>query len=91
MIYHIRDKEPPLLTAALVPVPGTAGNPTDWPPAASVPLREPKSLPASGWRVAGDAVPASYNAPAATPSVDPFATQVAHPQPAEPPRQTVLR
>jgi hypothetical protein len=53
-----------------------------------------KVLPADGWHVATEVIPAAVAAAPSTlpPGVDPFttSTQVAHPQPMEQPRQTVL-
>jgi hypothetical protein len=92
LIYHVRGKEPPMLTAALTPIPGPVSRPATLPAlAVNVSRSEPKTLPASGWRVAGEAAPANFKTPSTAPTVDPFSTQVAHPQAMEPPRQTVLR
>ena len=54
------------------------------------PRVEPGALPAASWHIPGDPVPAAAS-PSTVPSVDPFTTQVAHPQPLEQTRQTVLR
>jgi hypothetical protein len=93
LIYHIPGKEPPMLTAALTPI--NAANSgraaTSAPLVTSVPLSEPMALPASGWHIAGSSARPASVAPSTPPSVDPFSTQVAHPQPPEQPRQTVLQ
>jgi hypothetical protein len=54
---------------------------------------ESKVLSAAGWHVSGEVIPAATSSSLSPPSVDPFptSTQVAHPQPMERPRQTVLR
>jgi len=92
LIYHVRDKKPPMLTAALTPIHPASSRPTTLPPlAVNVPRSEPKTLPASGWYTKGEAAPADSKAPSTAPTADPFSTQVAHPQPMEQPRQTVLR
>ncbi len=52
-----------------------------------------KVLPADGWHLADEVIPAAAAPSASTPNVDPFSTstQVAHPQPMARPRQTMLR
>jgi hypothetical protein len=63
------------------------------PPAARIALADPRVkstvLPVSGWHTPGTPAPAAIASPS-TPRVDPFRTQVTHPQPPEQPRQTVL-
>ncbi len=98
LIYRIRDKESPaVLTAPLTPVHIPSSRPTTLPALASnnIPRSEPVVLPASGWRVAGSssgveaAVATTSTTPAPVDSV--YSTQAAHPQPIEPPSQTILR
>ncbi len=82
LIYHVRDRQPPMLTAELTPIPGHTGRGTTLPAASTVALSEPKTLPASGWHAAGET--ASVYAKTTS-------TQTAHPQPMEQPQETVLR
>jgi hypothetical protein len=92
LIYRVRDKQPPMLTGEMTPIRGEPSRSTTSPAlAVNVPRSEPKTLPASGWRVAGEAASANSHAPSTAPNVDLFSTQTAHPQPMEQPRQTVLR
>jgi hypothetical protein len=93
LIYRVRNNQPPpMLTGEMAPIHAAPSHPTTLPAlAVNVPRSEPKVLPASGWRVAGDPTRAAPAASSTVPSADPFSTQVAHPQPMEPPRQTVLR
>jgi hypothetical protein len=93
LIYHMPAKEPPMLTAAMTPIPGPSSRGTTLPPLAlNVPRSEPKTLPASGWHVPGETASAYANSKTSSPpSVDLLSTQVAHPQPMEQARQTVLR
>ena len=84
MIYHVRPQQPPpMLTAAMTPIPSPASRATTLPPlTANVARSEPKALPASGWHASGET--ASVYAKTSP-------TQAAHPQPMEQPRETVLR
>ena len=83
LVYHDRQQEPPMLTAALTPIPGAASRGTTLPPVtASVAHSEPKALPASGWHAAGETASVYSKT---------ISTQAAHPQPMEQPRETVLR
>jgi hypothetical protein len=94
LIYHIPGKESPATPlAGLEPVYMTSNENRDTPlraPAVAnhIPRSEPKELPVSGWHAAGSSEVAKSSAP---PSTDPSSTQVAHPQPMEYPRQTILR
>ena len=84
LIYHIRDRESPATPlAGLVPV--------HFPPAPnSLGPQAEKGRLASGWHIPG-APPPAVASPSTSPSVDPFRSQVTHPQPLEQPRQTVLQ
>jgi hypothetical protein len=83
LIYHDRQQEPPMLTAALTPISAAASRGTTLPPVtASVAHSEPKALPASGWHAAGETASVYSKT---------TSTQAAHPQPMEQPRETVLR
>jgi hypothetical protein len=84
LIYHVSGQEPPpVLTAAMAPIPGSKSRGTTLPPlTANVARNQPKTLPASGWHAADQT--ASVYAKASS-------TQAAHPQPMEQPRETVLR
>jgi hypothetical protein len=107
LIYHIREKESPAAPlAGLEPVnitssgsypkgtvPFSSNENRDNPPgvsavAGNVPRSAPKVLPVSGWRAAGSSAMASTST---APNDDSSSTQVAHPQPLEHPRQTILR
>jgi hypothetical protein len=84
LIYHVRPQQPPpMLTAALTAIPAAASRGSTLPPVtASVARNQPKALPASGWRAAGET--ASVYARTSP-------TQAAHPQPMEQAGQTILR
>jgi hypothetical protein len=64
------------------------------PPAAKIAATEPRSKPtalaSSGWHTPGTPAPPAIASPATPSGTDPFRTQVTHPQPIEPMRQTVL-
>jgi hypothetical protein len=91
LIYRVRDKQPPVRTAGLTPIPGPASPPpTSSTLADNVRRSDPKVLPASGWHAAGQRDPVVMAGATAAGS-DSSPTQVAHPQPLEQPRQTILR
>ena len=92
LIYHPRDKQaPPMLTADMTPIHAATSRPSVLPAlAASVPLSAPKELSASGWHVPGESSHVVL-ASSSTPAAESVSTEVAHPQPMEPPQQTVLR
>ena len=58
--------------------------------AANDPRSKPTVPSVSGWHVPGEPAATVIASPSTPPSVDPFRTQVTHPQPMEQPRQTVL-
>jgi len=93
LVYHVREEAPARKLTPIYPMDSaaTAASAVAGRNAEGRLSGESKVLPAAGWQAAGKAAPA---APASsTPTVDPFtvSTQVAHPQPLEQPRQTVLR
>jgi hypothetical protein len=89
LIYRVRDKSPAEM-ARMTPIHKSASPaPSSSALANNVPLREPKSLPASGWHVSGGREPVVM-AGATLPAAD-SPTQVSRPQPPEQPQQTILR
>jgi hypothetical protein len=81
-------REPPTATTPLTPVRGAASDATEL--AASTRHNDPKVLPAAGWHPVGQRDPAVMADSPLAGSNSP-STQVAHPQPFEQPRQTILR
>jgi hypothetical protein len=99
LIHYIRDRQPataspasPAPMAGLVPVhippAGASVSPSV---ASAAPQSKPKTLPASGWHVAGESASPSVASRSESPSAYPSPTQVTRPQPPEEPPQRVLR